>query len=76
MAGAVQQKIDDLPSGFEERHLEDVKAPFQISHPKLRGFLLDLELSSRFLFGQDLLIPDLRVLSKRPGPQQLRFAEA
>ena len=26
VAGAVQQQIDDLPSGFEERHLEDVKA--------------------------------------------------
>ena len=27
VAGAVQQKIDDLPSGFEERHQEDVKVP-------------------------------------------------
>lgn len=46
VAGAVQQKIDDLPSGFEERHLEDVK---------------------------DLLIPDLRVLSKRMARFDLRL---
>jgi len=46
VAGAVQQQIDDLPSGFEERHLEDVK---------------------------DLLIPDLRVLSKQMARFDLRL---